>query len=180
MNPIELFINELIKIGFFPYIIILLIVTPIVYGLLRRSRIFGDPKESVSINASISIGIALLVMASPVLLGIDLQTQLTKFFLFTTLMLFIILSFIFALSFIAPEGDITRLFEKTIGRKISVFPIIFIIVLIIIFSMFITSGVLSFFGTTTQTFSSKEFLPILILIIIFGFLGFVMWFVTRE
>ena len=179
MNAIELFIKELEEIGFFPYIIILLLVTPIVYGLLRRSKIFGEPKEAISINASISIAIALSVMASPILLGINIQTQLLKFFLFVVILLLILLLLIFSLSFIAPEGNISKLFEEKVG-KLKVMWIMVILVLIITFSILTASGIFSFINFSQIKTPSEDILSIIILVLVFAFLGFIIWFVTRD
>lgn len=88
LSPIEVAIQNLDKLGFFTFIIPYMITATIFYGLLRKSQLFGDPDKNVAVNAVISLSAALLVWASPVILGISIKEQLALFVLQSMAVLF--------------------------------------------------------------------------------------------
>jgi len=73
-------IERLTELGFFTFMLPYLLTSAIFYGLLRKSQVFGKPDENVAVNAVVSLIAAFMVWASPVILGIDIQTQMATFF----------------------------------------------------------------------------------------------------
>ncbi len=79
-NVFEQVIIKMIDVGMFQFMLPFMMTSAIVYGLLRKSQILGSPKESVTINATVSLVIAFMVWASPIILGVDIETRLAAFF----------------------------------------------------------------------------------------------------
>ena len=73
-------IERLIELGFFKFMLPYILTSAVFYGLLRKSRVFGEPAENVAVNAVVALVASFMVWASPVILGIDIQTQLAAFF----------------------------------------------------------------------------------------------------
>jgi len=79
-NVFEQVIIKMIDVGMFQFMFPFMMTSAIFYGLLRKSQILGKPKESVTINAVVSLVAAFMVWASPIILGIDIETHLAAFF----------------------------------------------------------------------------------------------------
>ncbi len=129
-------ILQLREMGAFNFLFPFLLTSAIIYGLLRKSKIFGAPTENVAINAVISLVAAFMVWAFPVMQGIDIETQLAAFFAQGT---FITLSMIFAMMFfsvVVPEPSETLKKYFTENRA-ATFVVVAIIAGIFIF---LTSG----------------------------------------
>ncbi|MBI2084111.1 MAG: hypothetical protein HYT70_00650 [Candidatus Aenigmarchaeota archaeon] len=76
----ETAVLKLNELGFFKFLLPFILTAAIIYGGLRRSQIFGDPDRNVAVNAVISFVVSLFVWATPIILGVDIQTRLTAFF----------------------------------------------------------------------------------------------------
>jgi len=74
-------IEKLIDLGFFAFMLPYILTSAVFYGLLRKSQVFGKPDENVAVNAVVALIASFMVWASPVILGIDIQTQLAAFFI---------------------------------------------------------------------------------------------------
>jgi len=90
--PIVLVIQRLYQFGFFQFYLPFLISSAMFYALLRKSQIFGPPERNVATNAVVALGAAFFVWSAPILLGIDITTQLATFFLQSlgTMLVFIV------------------------------------------------------------------------------------------
>jgi hypothetical protein len=73
-------IQRLIDLGFFKFMLPYILTSAVFYGLLRKSQIFGKSDENVAVNAVVALIASMMVWASPIILGIDIQTQLAAFF----------------------------------------------------------------------------------------------------
>jgi len=80
-------IQRLIELGFYKFFLPFIIVSAIVYALLRRSQILG---ESPLINGIVSISIAFFIFGLPVLAGVNIVQPLTSFFGQTVVVILII------------------------------------------------------------------------------------------
>ncbi|MEM5815078.1 MAG: hypothetical protein QXD89_01140 [Candidatus Aenigmatarchaeota archaeon] len=79
---LETVIIKLNQLGFFAFLPFLL-TSAVIYGLLKRSKIFGEPKENVAVNATVSIVAAFMVWAYPIIGGMsveDYQKMFSEFF----------------------------------------------------------------------------------------------------
>jgi len=131
-------IQRLTELGFFKFMLPYILTSAVFYGLLRKSQVFGKPDENVAVNAVVALIASFMVWASPVILGIDIQTQLAAFF---TQGIVVTLVFMIALlitgMFLPP--DLTGYLSKNLfqGNKAGAALVIGIVFAFIIFA---TSG----------------------------------------
>lgn len=76
----ETAILKMRELGFFKFLFPFILTAAIIYGMLRRTQLFGDPDKNIAVNAIIALVASLFVWAMPVILGIDIETQLAAFF----------------------------------------------------------------------------------------------------
>jgi hypothetical protein len=131
-------IQKLIELGFFKFMLPYVLTSAVFYGLLRKSQVFGKPDENVAVNAVIALIASFMVWASPIILGIDIQTQLAAFF---TQGIAVTLVFMIALlitgMFLPP--DLTKYLSENLfkGNKMGA---ILVVGIIFAFIIFATSG----------------------------------------
>ncbi len=77
----ETAILKLQGLGFFTFLLPFILTAAIIYGGLRRSQLFGEPERNVAVNAIVAFVISLFVWAAPIILGIDIETKLSSFFI---------------------------------------------------------------------------------------------------
>ena len=63
-------ITRLAQLGFFNFFLPFLLTLAVFFGLLRKSKIFGEPEQNVAVNGVVAIVAAFMVRAYPVLAGI--------------------------------------------------------------------------------------------------------------
>ena len=119
MNVFENVAQQLAGAGFFTYFLPFIIFTAFAYGLLKRSKMFGD---SVVLNGILAFSLGLLVFGSPFLLGIDLSRALSLFFVqaFSFLLVFFIGMLFSALFY----PDLLGVLEKTMKRRTTMYGMI--------------------------------------------------------
>ena len=81
VSPPEIVIERMSELGFFKFWLPFMLTSAVFYGLLRKSKIFGEPERNVAVNAVVSLVAAFMVWAAPILIGIDIETQLSLFFI---------------------------------------------------------------------------------------------------
>ncbi len=79
-SPFEIVITRLRDIGAFQFLFPFMITAAVFYGLIRKSQIFGKPEENVAVNAVVALTAAFMVWAYPILVGVDIEKQLSTFF----------------------------------------------------------------------------------------------------
>ncbi len=167
---IENIIKSLQGLGFFSFIIPFVLTTAIVYGLLRKSKIFGEPEKNVAVNATIAISIGFLVCAAPILAGIDIKTYLAKFLAYSFLFLIFILVIIFApMIVMGTEKYQTMIGEKWV-RAITMIAIV--IAFLIIFTLTI--------GYQIAAINIQEYSPLFVLIGIIVILMFLAFYKPKK
>ena len=77
----EIAILKLQALGFFNFLLPFILTAAIIYGGLRRAQIFGDPDKNLAVNTIVAFVISLFVWAAPIILGIDIETKLSSFFI---------------------------------------------------------------------------------------------------
>lgn len=80
-NPFETVILKMKDLGMFQFMFPFLLSAAIFYGLIRKSKVFGEPEKNVAINAVVSLVAAFMVWSYPILAGVDIETQLASFFM---------------------------------------------------------------------------------------------------
>lgn len=171
-------------IGIFEFYLPFVIMFAILYGLLSKSKIFGDSEKDRkvrAINLVISLAASAFVMAyTPV--GITLTTFFAN--LFTNALIAIVTMLVFLMIVALVLGAAGREMKLEKGAK---FVVLFIIILVI--GVFISSGGLAFFPGLTLGPVSE--VPIVIfpelnlttqdiaIIVLVVLTGIVIWYVTR-
>jgi hypothetical protein len=128
--------------GVFEFFLPFLLMFTIFYALLRKSKLFGEPKEKPvsNINIVVSLVAALFVMIyTPA--GVSLTVFFSNFFTQTMVVLSTILSFALILYMLVPTEAMQDLFKGSAFVKILI-PAAFLVVLFV----FISAGGLSIFG----------------------------------
>ncbi len=176
MALIENAILALRSLGFFQFILPFIMSSAIFYGLLRKSKLFGDPEKNVAVNASIALGAAFFIWAYPILLGVNIETQLA-YFMFTgfvgmlSTLVFLILVSMFA-------GDVLKDFVEKKGRLL---PFIGISASIVTFSALVNSGLIALFvqpGAPSIQIS-ETIIASIVLIAMFA-LAFLIFYLTEK
>lgn len=172
--------------GIFEFYLPFVLMFAIFYGLLRRSKIFGDhtaDKRVNSLNVVISIVAALFVMVyTPA--GVTLTAFFGTFFTQTMVVLTTILCFALILHMLLPPGAAENLFKDPAKYAKFLVPFAMIIVLIIFFS----AGGLEIFGIKlgspgrpTIIFPglelSSEDVVVIFMVLVFIL---VLWLLTRD
>ncbi len=81
VNPFQVAVLKLSELGAFEFLFPFMLSSAIFYGLLRKSQVFGDPDKNIAVNATVSIVASFMVWAYPILIGVSIEQQLSKFFL---------------------------------------------------------------------------------------------------
>jgi len=173
------------EIGIFEFYLPFVIMFAILYGLLSKSKIFGDQdkdRKVRAINLVISLAAAAFVMAYPNPVGITLTTFFAT--LFTNALIVIVTMLIFLMLTALVLGLSGE--EMKLGKGLK-FVVLLIIILVI--GIFISSGGLAFFpGITLGTVEepavifpnlnlTTEHIAIIVLVVL---TGLVIWFVYRS
>ena len=109
----ETAILKLQGMGFFTFLLPFILTAAIIYGGLRRSQLFGEPERNVAVNAIIAFVISLFVWAAPIILGIDIETKLSAFFIQGfSVSLIVLITLILAGMFFPPD------LAKSLGDRI--------------------------------------------------------------
>jgi hypothetical protein len=113
-SQIETVIVKLKGIGFFEFVLPFLLTAAIFYGLLRKSKVFGDPHENVAVNAIVALVAGFMVWAYPVLAGVEIQNIISDFFFKSSLVILVVLiGVLIAGMFLPPDlpakiGEVTK------------------------------------------------------------------------
>jgi len=180
-SGLEIVLMNLNRMGFFAFLPFLL-TAAIFYGLLRRSKLFGEPEKNVVVNAVVAIVAAFMVWAYPIISGMSIQEYqlfFSSFFLKGTIatLTVVIGLMISGMFFPEKEGMGGILAEKLKGR----FGIgIVMFGLLIALAIFISSGASSFFGIPIGEVDMNIIYSAVFLIAFFGIIGFVIWITGRE
>jgi hypothetical protein len=79
VDPFAATIIRLKDMGFFHLLLYMLSVA-VFYGLLRKTQIFGPPEKNITVNATVAFVAAFMVLAVPILRGINIVDQFEIFF----------------------------------------------------------------------------------------------------
>ena len=165
--------------GIFEFYLPFVLMFAIFYGLLSKSKLFGEPNEKRvrNINVIVSIVAALFVMVYPPS-GITLTTFFGTFFTQIMVVLTAILCFALILYMMLPAGTIENMVKDPWNYAKFLLPIAAIIVLIIFFA----AGGPELFGISDISIVlpglglSTEDIVTIILIVLFII---VIWFIVK-
>ena len=178
-TPLEILLINLKNMGFFAFLPFLL-TAAILYGLLRRSKLFGEPERNVVVNATVALVAAFLVWAYPIISGISIeeyQLFFSTFFLKGTVATIVVVIGLVIAGMFFPKGLGEILEERLKGR----FGMgIVVLGLLIGVGVLIASGTSIFFGFSIEGISIDLILSIVFLIVFISIIGFVIWITGRE
>ncbi len=143
VSPFELVITRLRDIGAFQFLFPFMLTAAIFYGLLRRSQIFGPSDTNVAVNGVVALVAAFMVWAYPILIGVNIEQQLSKFFFSGVVALLAVMVGLLAASMIAgPKGLGESLAERWKGGGIAAFLVVGVLIAI---GIVISSGLIDVF-----------------------------------
>ena len=142
-SPFEIVIGRLRDLGFFEFLLPFLLTSAIFYGLLRRSQIFGPPERNVAVNAVVALVAAFMVWAYPVLIGVNVETQLSQFFFSGMVILLTVMVFLLGISMVPIEGGLAKFLEQKF--KGGLFFTFIIVGIILSIGIVISSGLTNVF-----------------------------------
>lgn len=172
-NPFDFVIVRLNTLGFFQLLLFVL-TSAVFYGLLRKSKLFGEPDKNIVVNGVVALVAAFMVWSAPTLLGIDLQTATTTFFVQGISATLVIMVALMITGMFAPEGLGKVLQENLKGRFLTAVLILGIIVAIGIFfasgisNIFFPSSTVSGLNTDTITIIVIGVLMVISVLVIIG------------
>jgi len=137
-SPFETVILKLGDLGFFQFLLPFLLTAAIFYGLLRKTRVFGEPQQNVVVNAIVALVAGFMVWAYPIIAGVDIQTQFSTFIFQSTLAMFAIIVGLLIAGMFFPEDISKKVGEIVKGGK--GLGIIIVSALLIILGIVFSSG----------------------------------------
>lgn len=178
MSLYESLINILNYFGIFNILLPFLLIYAIMYGILMRTKIFGDPfsqnqneaKAARTIISLVSASVAFLVISSINFIT-TLKTMIPYFILYIIVLFMLILSISI---FYLPEGQFGEDYKRIRGKVLIVALIIFIIV------------TLNFFGLLTPSISSSvsnalsQYQDLIAGIVIFALLILAAYYISKP
>jgi len=128
-------VRFMIEKGFYSFLFPWIITSAILYGLLRKSKIFG---ESAAVNGAISISVAFLIMGFPLIAQFNLALPFSTFFVQATVFFLILVVGLLFASLFYP--DLTKFLMEKFTRRTTLG-----ILIILGIAIFITSGLVGVF-----------------------------------
>ncbi|MBU5690159.1 MAG: hypothetical protein QXM68_03590 [Candidatus Aenigmatarchaeota archaeon] len=145
----DVFTNIIFKmkeIGAFNFLFPFMLTSAIFYGILRKSKIFGtDSDRNVAVNGVIALSAAFMVWAFPILRGVDVETQLSTFFMQGMVVILVFMLGLMIAGLVLPEDLPKNLWEK--WKNSSTPTTLFLIGLAVAGVIFVASGLVSIFIT---------------------------------
>jgi hypothetical protein len=159
MDPFATTIIKLKEIGFF-HLLLYILSSAVFYGLLRKTQIFGPPDRNVVVNATVAFVASFMVLAVPIIRGIDIVGQFEMFFVQSVSALLVMMVGVMFVGMISPP-DLSGHLAKVLGKGgyWAMFLVAGIIVGVIIL---ITSGMTNIFFPEGGTLSIPQDLLITI------------------
>jgi len=145
-NPFDFVIVRLNQLGFFQLLLFVL-TSAVFYGLLRKSQLFGDPEKNTVVNGVVCLVAAFLVWSAPTILGIDIQTATTTFFVQGVAASLIIMIALMITGMFAPQGLSKVLADNLKGRYLAA---VLVLGIIVGLGIFFASGISNLFFPSTS------------------------------
>jgi len=177
-NLLETVIIRLNELGFFAFLPFLL-TAAILYGILRRSKIFGDPKENIAVNATVSLVAAFMVWAYPIISGMSIEEYQNLYSTFFFRGTFASLFFFFGVLIVSMF--LPKSLGETLGELKNSKIILTIILGVFVFAGIISSSILStVFGISSGITTDTDLLYSIIFLVVFiAIIGIVVWLTGR-
>ncbi|MDI6798995.1 MAG: hypothetical protein QMD12_03340 [Candidatus Aenigmarchaeota archaeon] len=132
VDPFTLTIEKLKGTGFFEFLLPFMLTAAIFYGLLRKSKIFGEPERNVAVNAIVGLTAAFMVWSYPVLAGVSFVDKFPTFFAQAMSAMLVVMVGLLITSMFVPPDLPSKIMEKIGGR----------LWIILVFGILVGSGIL--------------------------------------
>ena len=142
------------------------LIFTIVFGVLQKSKIFGDKKKQI--DAIVALVIGLFVISFAKAIGIIVQLSA-----FLAVALVVVIVFLLLVGAFTKEGDVDKVFSNSMRKLIGI-PVIIAFFIAVIYIAGIWDYILEknfFFGEGSNVFGTVIFIVIIVGTI---------WFVMRE
>jgi len=147
-DPFTTTIEKLRGTGFFEFLLPFMLTAAIFYGLLRKSKIFGEPEKNVAVNGIVALTAAFMVWSYPVLAGVSFVDKFPVFFTQAmSAMLVMMVGLLITSMFVPPDlpEKITKMLDKRLW-------IVLVLGILIGGGILISSGLINLFFPTGPTF----------------------------
>jgi hypothetical protein len=102
-SPFEVVITKMRELGMLQFLFPFFLTAAVFYGLLRKSKLFGEPERNVVVNGVVALVAAFMVWSFPILAGIDIETQLSTFMFQSTVAILTMVVGLLVVSLFFPE-----------------------------------------------------------------------------
>jgi hypothetical protein len=178
VSPFEMVILKLRDLGFFTFLLPFMLVAAIIYGLLRKSQIFGPPEKNVAVNAVVAIVASFMVWAAPVIAGINIEQELAKFFVQSMIASLVLMVAVLLLGVFFPPDLPTQIGNKLGGIYLG---LIVAVCLLVGGALLVTSGLTSvFFPEGVGEIPEDLIISIATIFILVLVVGAIVFIVSRE
>jgi hypothetical protein len=141
-DPFETVILNMQRLGFFKFLFPYMLTAAIFYGLLRKSQIFGPPERNITVNGIVALVAAFMVWSYPIISGVDIQLQLSTFFVQGTIAVLVVMVGLMITGMFAP-ANLPEHLSKKFGGKM--WGGILVLGLLIGAGVFVSSGLMNVF-----------------------------------
>ncbi|MEM7821841.1 MAG: hypothetical protein QXX38_03475 [Candidatus Aenigmatarchaeota archaeon] len=114
MDPFATTIIRLKDMGLF-HLLLYMLSSAVFYGLLRKTQIFGPPEKNVAVNATVALVASFMIMAVPIMRGIDIVGQFEIFFVQSLSAIVILMVGVMAVGMVFPT-DLPGHLAKVLGK----------------------------------------------------------------
>lgn len=175
-NVFETVILKMRDMGMFQFMLPFMLTSAIFYGLLRKSRIFGDEFRSITVNAVVSLVAAFMVWSAPIILGVDIETGLASFFLQgTTATLVVLVGMLITSMFFPPDLAAELKSLNILGRHGGKF---LLLSFVVVAAVLVSSGLIDVFmpaGFGEGAWSDDNVSSVLMLVLLLGTVYVLLW-----
>jgi len=141
-------INKLQEIGALNFLFPYILTTAIFYGLLRKSKIFGEPEKNVAVNAVVSLVAAFMVLAYPIASGVSVEGLLPPFFMQALVVILMFMVSLMIVGMFLPP-DLPAILQKELFKGNKVAAIVVVACLISLYILFLSGLGNVFLGPDT-------------------------------
>jgi hypothetical protein len=179
VDPFATTIIRLKDMGLF-HLLLYMLSSAVFYGLLRKTQIFGPPERNVAVNATVALVAAFMIMAVPIIRGVDIVGHFELFFAQSLSAIVIVMVGVMAIGMIFPT-DLPGHLAKVLGKG-GYWAAFLAGGIIIGIAVAITSGMTNiFFPEGGIPGISEDMLITVGTVIIFVIvIGAIVWFTSKE
>lgn len=168
-DPFETVILNMQRLGFFKFLFPYMLTAAIFYGLLRKSQIFGPPERNITVNGIVALVAAFMVWSYPIISGVDIQLQLSTFFVQGTIAVLVVMVGLMITGMFAPTNMPEHLAKVFKGGRM--WGAIIILGLLIGAGIFASSGLMNVFFPNIEEIPSDMlwtavFLAFMVIIVV--------------